>query len=243
MLSTSSPADLDNLWGPGAIRAFLSHKAEYKIQASSMKEHLTTSGIACFLAHEDIEPMREWESEIERALFSMDVLVALLTEEFHESNWTDQEVGVAVGRKIPVVPVRLGKDPYGFIGKFQAISGATDLPAETAEKIVQSILGNRSINSHKIELARASMIDNYINKVAESGSFARSKSLARELSRFDSLSSEQERALVSAFNENDQVRYAWGFREEIVNQLKRLTSKDYALIDDYGPLIPSHQTE
>ena len=55
--------------------------------------------------------MKEWETEIESALFSMDVLVALLTDGFHDSNWTDQEVGVAIGRKIPVVPVRLGKGP------------------------------------------------------------------------------------------------------------------------------------
>ena len=238
MLHNNSQIDLDDLWGSGAIRAFLSHKAEYKVQATGIKEHLTTSGIACFVAHEDIEPMKEWESEIERALFSMDVLVALLTEGFHESDWTDQEVGVAVGRQIPVVPVRLGRDPYGFIGKYQAISGRTDLPAETAEKIVQTIFGNGSINSRKIELARASLVDNYIGKVAESGSFARSKSLARELSRFDRLSPNQERALVSAFNENDQVKFAWGFREEIVLQLKRLTGRDYTLIDDYGPLVP-----
>ena len=233
--------ELDELWGPGAIRVFLSHKAEYKSEAANIKEYLTNCGIACFVAHEDIEPLKEWESEIERALFSMDVLVALLTDRFHDSNWTDQEVGVAIGRKVPVVPVRLGKDPYGFIGKFQAISGPTDRPADIAERIVQTIFGNKSINSHKIELARSSLVDEYIRKVADSGSFAQSKSLAQELRRLERLSPTQELALVSAFNENGQVRFAWGFREEIVSQLKRLTGKDYFLDDEYGPLIASGQ--
>ena len=235
MVFAGASGDLDLLWGQGAIRAFLSHKAEFKLEAANIKEHLAANGIACFVAHEDIEAMKEWETEIESALFSMDVLVALLTDGFHDSNWTDQEVGVAIGRKIPVVPVRLGKDPYGFIGKFQAISGPVDRPTEIAEKIVQTIFGNNSINSHKIELARSSLADNYIRKLADSGSFAQSNSLAKELERIARLSPAQEEALVSAFNENGQVWCAWGFREEIVPQLKRLTGKDYFLAEDYGP--------
>ena len=52
----------------------------------------------------------------------MDAFVALLTEGFHDSLWTDQEVGFALSRGVPILAVRLGKDPYGFIGKFQALS-------------------------------------------------------------------------------------------------------------------------
>ena len=53
----------------------------------------------------------------------MDALVALLTENFHDSNWTDQEVGVAIGRDVPVITIRMGTDPYGLMGKWQALSG------------------------------------------------------------------------------------------------------------------------
>ena len=75
-----------------------------------MKNELANYGIASFVAHKDIEPMWEWELEIRRALFSMDFLIALLTEEFSNSNWTDQEIGVAYGRRIPIIPIRIGKD-------------------------------------------------------------------------------------------------------------------------------------
>jgi hypothetical protein len=53
----------------------------------------------------------------------MDALLALLTEKFHESNWTDQEIGAAIGRQKLIIPLRKGIDPYGFIGKYQGIKG------------------------------------------------------------------------------------------------------------------------
>jgi len=113
-----SEEQLLKLWTPGYLRLFLSHKAHYKKQASQFKEAMDYYGVS-----EDIEPTKEWQSEIERALFSMDALVALMTKDFADSRWTDQEIGVAIGRQVPVIPIRLGTDPYGFIGKYQAVSG------------------------------------------------------------------------------------------------------------------------
>ena len=120
---------LEKLWGDGKVRVFISHISDHKVlpsQASEIQKSLgkswvRNSGFCSTAVKEDIEPIREWELEIERALFSMDILLALLTDGFSESKWTDQEVGFAVGTKVPILPVRLGKDPYGFMGKFQAI--------------------------------------------------------------------------------------------------------------------------
>ena len=46
--------------------------------------------------------------------------------QFHESDWTDQEVGFALARRVPIMAVRLGRDPYGFIGRFQGLSATWD---------------------------------------------------------------------------------------------------------------------
>jgi hypothetical protein len=43
--------------------------------AMRLKECLGAYGITGFVAHEDIEPSRVWQTEIERALFAMDALV------------------------------------------------------------------------------------------------------------------------------------------------------------------------
>ena len=101
----------DQLWGPGSVRIFISHIAKHKVMATELKERLTELGVASFVAHEDIEPTAEWQTEIERALFSMDILIALLTEGFNESNWTDQEVGFALGRHVPVICISRGETP------------------------------------------------------------------------------------------------------------------------------------
>lgn len=112
---------LKSTWEPDQFRLFLSHKAEHKTEAGYLKTWLGKLGISAFVAHEDIQPTKEWQEEIENALVSMEALVALLSEDFHDSNWTDQEIGVAIGRGVPIIPIRLGLDPYGFIGKYQAV--------------------------------------------------------------------------------------------------------------------------
>ncbi len=117
-----TPEAEKRIWSDSGFRVFLSHKTEAKLETAELKQALKLYGISCFVAHEDIHPTHEWQYEIENALSSMDALVALMTEEFHDSNWTDQEVGFAFGRGVPIIAVRLGKDPYGFIGKFQALT-------------------------------------------------------------------------------------------------------------------------
>ena len=92
-------------------------------KSGELKKQLHGYGISAFVAHNDIEPTTEWQDEIEKALATCDAMVVLMREGFHASKWTDQEIGYAMGRGRMVIAVRLGQDPYGFIGRFQAISG------------------------------------------------------------------------------------------------------------------------
>ena len=214
---------LEQLWGKGAVRVFISHTSEYKLQAKDIQKYLAQDGIASFVAHEDIEPMKEWQNEIERALFSMDLLVALLTEKFSESDWTDQEIGVAVGRKVPIIPVRMGKDPYGFMGKCQAITDSTS-SYQISNAISQCIFNHENFKS--------SATDAFIINLENSYGFGRSNYLARYLPKIVELSPEQEKRLVSAFNDNSQVHGAFAIRRVIIEHLKRITGHDYAINND-----------
>jgi nucleoside 2-deoxyribosyltransferase len=141
-LAKSSETDEGRLWGSGRPRIFLSHRAEQKKMATAVKDELRKLGAAAFVAHEDIEPTKEWQAEIERALGSMDVLVAMMTEGFRASHWTNQEIGVAIGRGIPVISVRLGEDPVGFIGKHQALLGDMEHPNRIATALFARMLEN-----------------------------------------------------------------------------------------------------
>jgi TIR domain len=99
-------------WGNGMLRLFISHLAKERQLAAELKNSFLKLGISSFVARNDIEPTKEWQDKIEGALASCGVLVALLHQDFHASNWTDQEIGFAMGRGVPTFPVRLGKDPY-----------------------------------------------------------------------------------------------------------------------------------
>lgn len=129
-------------WRPGHFRLFLSHLSSFKIQASRLQTFLKKYSISAFVAHEDIEPSKEWLNEIEAALYTMDALAALIMPGFKESNWCDQEVGVAVGRGVLIIPVRKGMDPYGFIGKYQGIQASGKTVSEVAENIFQTIINS-----------------------------------------------------------------------------------------------------
>ncbi|MEE9337841.1 MAG: TIR domain-containing protein [Methylococcaceae bacterium] len=129
-----------DFWEKGYLKVFISHLAKSKKQIGLLKDHLEYWGVSSFVAHEDIEPSREWMVEIEKALASMDVLVAVVEPEFPKSQWTDQEVGYALGRNVDVIPVRAGHDPYGFMGKYQGIQAKGKYPSKVAQDIVKSLL-------------------------------------------------------------------------------------------------------
>jgi hypothetical protein len=217
------PEAINRIWGDEGYRVFLSHKAEVKKEAAALKEKLKLFGISAFVAHEGIHPTKEWQIEIENALSSMDSLVACLTDKFHDSVWTDQEVGFAFGRGIPIISIKLGKDPYGFIGKFQALSCTWDAAAKEIVKIL---------------VKHGQMVNAYIKAVQNCQNFENGNTLAEILPFIDKLSYQQGNGLLFAFNDNGQVRASFGFNGEkprlfgkgLVHHLNRLTDNKYRLL-------------
>jgi hypothetical protein len=153
-----APSELEvrRLWPEGQFRLFASHVSAHKVAVSKLKDELELFGISAFVAHEAIQPSLEWQREIELALRSMHALLALITPDFHASNWTDQEIGWAFGRGVLVVPVRLGEDPYGFAGKVQGISGKLEHSKTLAKSVFGALLANPQTHAEmRHALARA----------------------------------------------------------------------------------------
>jgi hypothetical protein len=124
-----------SFWEPNHFRLFLSHLSSFKNQIGRLQSALHKYGISAFVAHVDIEPTKEWQDEIEAGLYSMDALAAVLMQGFKESNWTDQEVGIAIGRGVFVIPIIHGLTPYGFIGKFQGLQAAGKTVSQVAREL------------------------------------------------------------------------------------------------------------
>jgi nucleoside 2-deoxyribosyltransferase len=164
-------------------------------------------GIWCFVAHNDIEPAAEWQNEIQAALSTCDALVALLHSNFHASNWTDQEIGFAMGRGVPVFSVRFGQDPYGFIGKFQAFNGDGKSPAVLAQELFDAYRNNKQTKERMAEVL--------VKRFEDSESFAQAKNrigLLEQLVVWDPSFSSR---LDAAVKNNNQISGSWGVPDRV----------------------------
>lgn len=130
------------IWKPGHIRLFVSHRDTHKVAAKDLADELEGYGITAFVAHDTIEPMTTWQLEILKGLDTMEVMLAFVTDDFHESTWTNQEIGFALGKNIPVIAMKLQQlDPRGFIASTQALRGHLDRPKESAAEIYRIMAG------------------------------------------------------------------------------------------------------
>jgi hypothetical protein len=176
---------------------------------------MTAYGISAFVAHRDIEPTKEWQSEIELALNTADALCALLHPAFHESKWTDQEVGFAMGRQLLIIPVRLGIDPYGFIGKSQALNGTGKTALSLAHEIFQVL------STHKQTAER--LAEAVVARFEGAESYRSAKEAVALLEGLPSLRPSLRARLEGASANNVQVREAFGVPERIAALVSRLS--------------------
>lgn len=186
----------------GLLRLFVSHVSAHKVQVAALKRALRVYGVSAFVAHEDIEPTLEWQSEIELALATAHSLAALLTPEFHDSNWTDQEVGIAIGRRLFVFGVQLPTAPYGFIGRLQGLRGSLDQPSALAISIVDILLKRTETS--------AVMREALVVGLETSQNFADSNLLITRIEATTGFSKPQLERLRQATTSNHEVEGAFG---------------------------------
>jgi hypothetical protein len=209
------PEDIPSFWQPGFFRLFITHVATTKGDAHRLKALLATFHVAAFVAHDDIEPTREWQAEIERALRTMDALAAVITPDFLSSRWCDQEVGFAIGRGKLVIPLRAGADPHGFLGKYQGLQIAGIAPSAVAEKVVEILIYNA--------LSSVRMTEALVDRLTSSSTWAGSKHAMTLLERVPRLNSAQVARLVRAIDDNDQVGEAYGVPERIRKSVSQVS--------------------
>ncbi len=115
--------------------AFISHISEHKALAKDISDALGKYNIKGFVAHEDIEPTKEWQEEIGKFLNKMDFFISLHTEGFSQRSWCQQEIGFAVAKEVEIISIKFEEDPTGFIGKYQAL-----IAPPTRDEVIQKIL-------------------------------------------------------------------------------------------------------
>lgn len=205
-----------------AVDTFLSYHHDDKGLAAQISRKLEGYGFEVFLAHEDIEPSRDWQEEILRRLGSCEVFTTLLTDEFEESNWTHQEVGIAFARS-PVrpimVPINAGVGPVGFLARYQAINldpsriSEEHRPSWGASRFRLSYLDTQCLRIVKSIAGQneqiASEIRKFlINRLEAVDSFDEAGVVAWKLSELDGMTPEDINRMLKVASENNQVYHA-----------------------------------
>lgn len=190
-LPKTDPATL-SIWKPGEIRLFISHRDGHKAAAHQLAKALDSFGISSFVAHDTIEPMTAWKDEILKGLETMEVMLALVTDDFEQSYWTQQEVGYALARTVPIIPVMIGsKAPPGFIAWTQGLKAQLhELPASALAiyRILTEKLGHKRLQ------------DSLVKAFVESPNWSEARD------RFDRLA-----AAVTTLTEDQYIEIAAGF--------------------------------
>lgn len=212
-----------------SLRVLISHKDEDKQAAKIISEALYLLGVSAFVAHENIINATIWPVELTNALKSMDACVPLLTKSFHQSYWTDQEVGWAYGRGVPVIPLNLGEKPYGFMSSIQAKQTSTH---QSAREVFNALkLHPRWSDALIHAVARCPNFDTANNFIWDT------------LDQVKTLEPQQVQSLVAAANTNEQIYRSYAFvgpRQDgkpFIECLKKLTSDRYRYIDHHWTLL------
>lgn len=200
-------------WEDGELRVFVSHLTSSKTKAASLQTALGRYGMSCFVAHNDIHPTLEWQLEIENALSTCELLVALIHPDFVSSQWCDQEVGYALGRGLPVFAVSCGADPHGFVSRFQAFAGIGKKSPEIAKELFEAAIIHKKLQTKMADV----LVDRFVN----SGSFAAAKERIGYLEQLKVWDTSYAARLKKAVSGNSQISGSWGVPERVTHLLKK----------------------
>lgn len=141
----------DSPFRNAGVRLFLSHLSVHRELVGRVADVLRVRGIEPFVAHQEIEVSKLWQSVIESALTDCDAMVVFLHPGFGNSDWCDQEVGWVMGRKRPVIVLSFDAMPHGFTQKYQAKKCDGLSASQIADEIATWLASQPSLESRIAE--------------------------------------------------------------------------------------------
>jgi hypothetical protein len=137
------------------LEVFISYSSKDKSIAAKVSTAIRLAGGEAFLAHETIKVSTEWRTEILKQLRTCPVIFCLITKNFLDSEWTQQEAGFAMARGMRVVSLIFnGIRPPGFIEAFQGIHVTFDNLERVVKDLAESIKNNLMTASKPVGPAR-----------------------------------------------------------------------------------------
>lgn len=179
----------------GKLKVFISYSSKDRRIAAKLKDALSEFGLECFLAHDNLKVSDEWKTKILNELNACDIFIPLLSQNFKESEWTAQEIGLAISRpNVLVLPLRIDSTlPYGFNAHLQAV------------KLSKSIIVNEIVQSLVTKFPRY-LIPALIQRVRDAHNFRWAENVVSDLEPYFKLFTSKEiDTFIDASIENNQV--------------------------------------
>lgn len=182
-----------------ALNAFISYAHGDRHIAGQVKKEFADYGINSFLAHEDVEPTVQWQTEITKNLKACTLFVPLISTRFRDSKWTDQEVGMAVAWNKKIAPLMIDATaPYGFINKYQA----TRIDTSNVQPQLLSVIAKLADDTK----LGANVTEGLIQAFANSSNYDAAERRANAiLEKANTLSTDQLNKIIEASSKNNQI--------------------------------------
>ncbi len=209
------------------FKVFISYSSADKVLGGLFKQCFETyAGFSVFLAHEDISPAVEWELKIIKYLKEADVIIPLITTNYRNSEFTDQELGMALAWKKIILPIKLSDiNPYGFIKKFQALRCRQNYNGiiNAVLAIVLVLIENKEFNKYN-----EPVVNSVIKAFSQSTSFKMTRTIIRTLVKITKFNNKQLLFLIKAIKNNSQINQEYYAYPEF----KKILLEKYKIIID-----------
>ncbi len=204
---------VDASWPEPGLRLFVSHVAGQRGNFGALQQAFAAFGANFFLAHDNIEGGAAWRRALLDALRSMDAFVSIHSPGFRASFWCNQEMGYAVARGVPIIPIMDGEEPCGFPDDIQGFRLRAGQETALADAVLRRLDQADRIPSRVGEaLAKA---------LKHVGSFGRSDEMIERLQQAREINDAAARQMTLAFRFNDQVYRSGGAHWNLIRLLER----------------------
>ena len=123
-----------------------------------------------------------------------------------------------MGRSLPILSIRLGEEPYGFLAREQAIQGIEVTEDKLARSIFNVFVKNKQTQKR--------MAESLAYRFAESNAYATAKSNFALLEKTEYWDKRLSAQVKRAVKENSQVSDAWYIPEKVQTFFKAKGGKD-----------------
>jgi len=181
--------------------AFLSYNSKDKVIAGRVKVCLEQYGVSVFLAHSDLEGGAQWEREIINRIRTCDVFLPFLSSQFKQSQWTDQEAGVAIASSRVIIPLSVkGVKPHGFLARYQAVEFNLEALDQSCRKVLSAMKNNKKL--------REKVQNSFIESFVRSDSFIEANQKSELLEDLGPYSGKQVSRILQGYLQNSQIHQA-----------------------------------